>query len=117
MGEETEKSIITALSAECLKARVCHYTDRVCSHDSDSQEPPRSRGHLSNPIPSPPNGQAEWKWGMTINAIRGSLRQQGHCKGQACHRKGVTRVKGHGDNQQSHHPGLMQHMDVSINIS
>lgn len=61
----------------------------------------RSTGHLLNPIPSPPNGQTEWKWGMTINAVRGSLRQQGHYKGQACHRKGVTRVRGRRDNQQS----------------
>lgn len=109
--EETEESVISALSAECPKARVGHYTDRVCSHDSDSQEPPRSTGHLSNPIPSPPNGQTEWKWGMTINAISGSLQQQVHRKGHACHWKGVTGVRGRRDNQQPHHPGAVQHMD------
>lgn len=44
LGEQSEQSVITALSAECLKARVCHYTDRTYSHDTDSQEPPRSMG-------------------------------------------------------------------------
>lgn len=117
MHNRGAKAIVTALSVECLNSKgFCRYTDRLRGHDSDSQGPPRSTGHHSNPIQSPPNGQTEWKWGMTINAIRGLLRQQGHCKGQACHRKGVTRVEGHRDNQQSHHPGSTQHIDVSVAI-
>lgn len=38
-------------------------------------------------------------------------------KGQACHRKGVTKVKGHRDNQQSHYRGSERHTDVVISDS
>lgn len=38
--------LLLPLSADCLKAIVHHYSDKTCSHDSDSQEPLGNTGSL-----------------------------------------------------------------------
>lgn len=105
MGDGREESVITAVSAEHLKARVPHYADRVWSRDSDSQEPRGGRDAARIPVHHPQVDRLRGNWARQQMT---SGQSGSGAKGQAFHRKGATEVKGHGDNRTTVSPSRLQ---------